>query len=826
MDIDSLTKLILTDEAKLFVFGLGEENFQRLRRNIETSWSRVAGGERVTDADVERHMQELRTNVIPSLVFGTSTFAVNLKLQEAHRFFKLPAIDIASQTVAGMGEFVGEALRTRQEILHEYGMTAKTSAMALILLGVHGASSIRYVRNVVAALRTVRDVRGALSAVKAASAVNPLSLLVSLGAFAISYVGGELAYRAATSILSERASRLAMQQAVVQLLDPERVITDYELYRGTNLAMEGPDIYEALEEMMDRRYYGISPAMFGFDYSNAVRVIHDLNLLGRMTRSNYLNYAARTMQLGAMFGTDMTQTMSSMSRLTLGRDIEEATELFETFFSSLVVDGKVHISQLALVSEMSSLVESYTFGTRINVNTPESMARIHKFVSPMIGHRQSITPTETLVRGVDDVLWSGGIGGNQHVSRIMAQTGISRYEALRGVTYNPETLERFLRGMYLQLGIGRENFNEEGELGHEDMERFMAFTRYGLGMDPVTQRAVFVAYRGYQRGQRMEEVSREYAQEFKKRTTEELPENSMIQLADSWSEGSRQLTEVIFSYADVMISLHEDIMDLTRVSGPRLMYEVQRATERARVRIGEVVGIDRPATVPRITPPTVVDYIETPRDITTDLPTTVSTAMRRVLSLRLGTPSQLPREVSSVLSPQAFDALFRSVIYQESRGLHVTEGGYLVRSHAGALGITQVMPDTGRMPGFGVRPLRDSSKEEYIRFGRDYLIAMIKWFDGNLEMALAAYNWGAGSVEAAVRRHGANWLNFAPLETRNYVRQVMERWRRIKGLQQERGSRIQPLEDSRETANYVNIDLEVNGIDTLNLANYLQTAVA
>lgn len=43
---------------------------------------------------------------------------------------------------------------------------------------------------------------------------------------------------------------------------------------------------------------------------------------------------------------------------------------------------------------------------------------------------------------------------------------------------------------------------------------------------------------------------------------------------------------------------------------------------------------------------------------------------------------------------------------------------------------------------------------------------------GSWEKAIAAYNWGIGNVTKAVQMHGADWLNFAPTETRNYVANV------------------------------------------------------
>jgi len=119
-----------------------------------------------------------------------------------------------------------------------------------------------------------------------------------------------------------------------------------------------------------------------------------------------------------------------------------------------------------------------------------------------------------------------------------------------------------------------------------------------------------------------------------------------------------------------------------------------------------------------------------------------------------------------------FESLFAAVVGQESGGVHTTKDGGLLTSPAGAQGVTQVMPKTGTDPGYGVKPLQNQSREEYLRFGRDYLQAMIKEFDGDQTKALAAYNAGPGTVIDAVRAKGTDWLSVMPQETKDYVSKI------------------------------------------------------
>lgn len=89
-------------------------------------------------------------------------------------------------------------------------------------------------------------------------------------------------------------------------------------------------------------------------------------------------------------------------------------------------------------------------------------------------------------------------------------------------------------------------------------------------------------------------------------------------------------------------------------------------------------------------------------------------------------------------------------------------------SPVGARGLMQVMPGTARDPGFGIRPSNGSQADD-VRVGQEYRAAMEGRYQGDTSKMWGAYNWGPGNVDKAIERHGPNWLNAAPSETRNYV---------------------------------------------------------
>ena len=107
--------------------------------------------------------------------------------------------------------------------------------------------------------------------------------------------------------------------------------------------------------------------------------------------------------------------------------------------------------------------------------------------------------------------------------------------------------------------------------------------------------------------------------------------------------------------------------------------------------------------------------------------------------------------------------LFKSVIAAESGG------NPNAVSPKGARGLAQLMPGTARDPGFGVEGVRDDSPKENVRVGRDYLNALIKKY-GNIDYALAAYNWGPGNTDKWIAR-GAKPEEL-PAETRAYIPKV------------------------------------------------------
>jgi soluble lytic murein transglycosylase-like protein len=123
----------------------------------------------------------------------------------------------------------------------------------------------------------------------------------------------------------------------------------------------------------------------------------------------------------------------------------------------------------------------------------------------------------------------------------------------------------------------------------------------------------------------------------------------------------------------------------------------------------------------------------------------------------------LDRIIFEAGQKQGVDPRFlHAVIWQESKYQ------LRARSHAGAQGLMQLMPDTAKR--FGCDDPHDP--EENIEAGTKYLSWLLKRFSGNVELALAGYNAGEGAVD---RYDGVPPYN----ETRNYVKIISKRYGKI-----------------------------------------------
>jgi len=112
------------------------------------------------------------------------------------------------------------------------------------------------------------------------------------------------------------------------------------------------------------------------------------------------------------------------------------------------------------------------------------------------------------------------------------------------------------------------------------------------------------------------------------------------------------------------------------------------------------------------------------------------------------------------------DALLSYIVKKESGGRDYDEKGRPLTSNKGAKFAMQVMDATAKDPGFGIKPAKDVSAEEYNRVGKELATALYgKYQDPKL--AAIAYNWGPHNTDKWLAS-GANPEKL-PAETKAYI---------------------------------------------------------
>lgn len=116
-------------------------------------------------------------------------------------------------------------------------------------------------------------------------------------------------------------------------------------------------------------------------------------------------------------------------------------------------------------------------------------------------------------------------------------------------------------------------------------------------------------------------------------------------------------------------------------------------------------------------------------------------------SARFGIPADLAERIEEIAMAEGIDP-------EVAFGLVRAESEFNRRavSPVGAVGLTQLMPSTARYFRRGVSREELFDRDTNLRIGFRYLATLIEKYDGNLELALLAYNRGPNRVDDLIRQ--------------------------------------------------------------------------
>ena len=134
-----------------------------------------------------------------------------------------------------------------------------------------------------------------------------------------------------------------------------------------------------------------------------------------------------------------------------------------------------------------------------------------------------------------------------------------------------------------------------------------------------------------------------------------------------------------------------------------------------------------------------------------------NTVNKAVLKTDYSTKNKIQELISKVSQKHGVDEKLVNALVKQESGFNPN-----AKSKVGALGLMQLMPSTAKSLGVS-NPL---DPEQNVEGGVKYLKSMLDKYNGNIILALAAYNAGPGAVD--------KYDGVPPYkETQNYVRSIL-----------------------------------------------------
>jgi len=227
---------------------------------------------------------------------------------------------------------------------------------------------------------------------------------------------------------------------------------------------------------------------------------------------NLNSFVSTIVNTANFFGVDeslISQTYSNLAAVSTEatnnpQKIQPVTRAFEEFYLSLSDSANPVLVNLSLVDSLASFTANYTF-TRSMATSAGEVARIQDFISrTSIGNKVTTEVTRNLIRGVDNVFSQFGDFSNPQVASFLQSVGITRSEAIRGITADADTYQSLISGLANRFGIGENMSDEEfGQLMFFLTQQSGPEGGFGLGFSHEDAQAIAESVRSYGAGNRV-----------------------------------------------------------------------------------------------------------------------------------------------------------------------------------------------------------------------------------------------------------------------------------------------------------------------------------
>lgn len=298
------------------------------------------------------------------------------------------------------------------------------------------------------------------------------------------------------------------------LLNKERPVGEFKNYAGVLAGTQhsGDRGHALLSSIRNVRAFGGQVRDFGYDYNAVSGILRDVRTT--TPAPDFERLTGHISLASQMFGvseSQITPSYGALSRIQPNADTGSISEQFINFFAALSGDGTLITSQLNMVEALTAFSESYGYAGKFNVNAAEELAKAVGFLSNSeIIRVQTTDVAIQTITSLDDVLLSGAALDNPRANELLAISGISPAEAVRGITGNADLLPKMLSGMGKKLGFGKDSFDEDG-MTDAAYRKLVPYLTESLGMSFDMIQPVAEALQAYYSGQSQAEIQRRFS---------------------------------------------------------------------------------------------------------------------------------------------------------------------------------------------------------------------------------------------------------------------------------------------------------------------------